>query len=93
MARMRAIENRRWIVRDTNNGVTTSIDPFGRVILSAPRHMQTSLVARYGYNDELTFYTRFGDLFAMLCGLITLAAAGNAMRLIASQSSRKRQVF
>ena len=92
MARMRAIENRRWIVRDTNNGVTTSIDPYGRVTLSAPRHMQTSLVARYGYNDELTFYTRFGDLFAMLCGLITLAAAGNAMRLVASQSSRKRQV-
>ena len=92
MARMRAIENRRWIVRDTNNGVTTSIDPYGRVTLSAPRHMQTSLVARYGYNDELTFYTRFGDLFAMLCGLITLAVAGNAMRLVASQSSRKRQV-
>ena len=92
MARMRAIENRRWIVRDTNNGVTTSIDPYGRVTLSAPRHVQTSLVARYGYNDELTFYTRFGDLFAMLCGIITLAAAGNAMRLVARQSSRKRQV-
>lgn len=92
MARMRAIENRRWIVRDTNNGVTTSIDPYGRITLSAPRHMQTSLVARYGYNDGLTFYTRFGDLFAMLCGIITLAAAGNAMRLVASQSSRKRQV-
>jgi len=92
MARMRAIENRRWIVRDTNNGVTTSIDPYGRVTLSAPRHMQTSLVARYGYNDELTFYTRFGDLFAMLCGIITLAAAGNAIRLVAGQSSRKRQV-
>jgi hypothetical protein len=28
----------------------------------------------------------------MLCGIITLAVAGNAMRLVASQSSRKRQV-
>jgi apolipoprotein N-acyltransferase len=92
MARMRAIENRRWIVRDTNNGVTTSIDPYGRITFSAPRHVQTTLVARYGYNDRLTFYTRFGDLFAVLCGIITLAAAGNAMRLVASQSSRKRQV-
>ena len=52
MARMRAIENRRWILRDTNNGVTTSIDPYGRVTVSAPRHVITSLVARYGYNDD-----------------------------------------
>ena len=38
MARMRAIENRRWILRDTNNGVTASIDPYGRVRQSIPRH-------------------------------------------------------
>jgi apolipoprotein N-acyltransferase len=38
MARMRAIENRRWILRDTNNGVTAVIDPYGRVRQSIPRH-------------------------------------------------------
>jgi len=92
MARMRAIENRRWILRDTNNGVTTSIDPYGRVTVSALRHAATSLVARYGYSDDLTFYTRYGDLFAILCGIITLAAAARAARLLASQSSHKRQV-
>ena len=27
MARMRAIENRRWLLRDTNSGVTAAIDP------------------------------------------------------------------
>ncbi len=52
MARMRAIENDRWLLRDTNNGVTTVIDPSGRVTLSAPRHMLTSLVARYGYRSH-----------------------------------------
>ncbi|HUY82302.1 MAG TPA: apolipoprotein N-acyltransferase [Acidobacteriaceae bacterium] len=74
MARMRAIENHRWILLDTNNGITTVIDPKGRVTWSAPRNTATSLVARYGYEHDLTFYTRFGDVFAWLCGIISLGA-------------------
>ena len=79
MARMRAIENHRWILRDANNGVTTSIDPHGRVTLSAPRHVLTSLVARYGYESDLTFYTRHGDLFAYGCGIIVLGVVAFAV--------------
>jgi apolipoprotein N-acyltransferase len=74
MARMRAIENRRWLVRDTNTGVTSVIDPEGRVIESAPRGVFTSLAVRYGFRDDVTFYTRHGDVFAYLCGIITLGA-------------------
>jgi apolipoprotein N-acyltransferase len=85
MARMRAIENRRWILRDTNNGVTTVIDPYGRVTFSAPRHTLTSLVARYGYRSDLTFYTRFGDVFAYLCCAVVLVALVAAMRRRAVQ--------
>lgn len=72
MARMRAIENHRWILLDTNNGITTVIDPKGRVTTSAPRNAETSLVARYRYEDDLTFYTRYGDVFAYVCGIIVL---------------------
>jgi apolipoprotein N-acyltransferase len=72
MARMRAIENHRWILLDTNNGITTAIDPKGRVTQSALRNVETSLIARYGYEDDLTFYTRHGDLFAYMCGIIVL---------------------
>jgi apolipoprotein N-acyltransferase len=67
MSRMRAIENHRWLLLDTNSGVTTAIDPRGRVTVSAPRHTLTTLVARYGYRSDLTFYTRYGDLFAWFC--------------------------
>ena len=74
MARMRAIENRRWLLRDTNNGITTIIDPYGRVTFSAQRHNLTSLVARYGYRSDLTFYTRHGDVFAWLCCIVCLGA-------------------
>jgi apolipoprotein N-acyltransferase len=81
MVRMRAVENRRWILRDADTGVTAAIDPFGRVTQSVPRHQFTSLAVRYGFNDELTFYTRFGDVFALLCGILSLAVLARGVRL------------
>jgi len=81
MARMRAIENRRWLLRATNSGVTAAVDPFGRVTQSAPRHVMTSLAVRYGYGSDVTFYTRYGDVFAKLCAIIAIAATAWALRL------------
>jgi apolipoprotein N-acyltransferase len=81
MARMRAVENRRWLLRDTDTGVTAAIDPYGRITQSAPRHEFTSLAVRYGFNDDLTFYTRFGDVFALVCGILSLAMIARALRL------------
>ncbi len=80
MARMRAIENRRWILRSTNSGVTAAVDPLGRVTQSAPRHRMTSLAVRYGYRSDVTFYSRYGDLFAKLCAIIAIAAAVEMVR-------------
>ena len=75
MARMRAIENDRWLLRDTNSGITAVIDPYGRVLQSAPRHVQTSLFVRFNYVTSETFYTRHGDLFAWLCAIIAIVLA------------------
>ena len=36
MARVRAVENRRWLLRDTNNGFTVSVDPYGRIVARLP---------------------------------------------------------
>ncbi len=80
MARMRAIENRRWILRDTNNGVTAAIDPFGRVRESIPRHKVDALPAEFGFRDDVTFYTEHGDVFAWLCALLSLGMLGWAGR-------------
>ena len=72
MARMRAIENRRWLLRDTNTGVTAAIDPYGRVRQSIPRHAVDALPAGYGFRDDLTFYTAHGDVFGWLCTILSL---------------------
>ena len=79
MARMRAIENDRWILRDTNTGITTAIDPHGRGDFLLPRHVRAAFAVRYGYRTGTTFYTRHGDWFAWLCACITAGALGIAL--------------
>jgi apolipoprotein N-acyltransferase len=73
-ARMRAVENERWLLRDTNTGVTASIDPYGRVVASLPRKRRIALSAPYSLTHVTTFYTRHGDWFAYLCAIISLGA-------------------
>jgi apolipoprotein N-acyltransferase len=88
MARMRAVENRRWILRDTNNGVTAVIDPYGRVRQSILRHTVGSLVAQYGFNSETTFYSRHGDVFAWLCAILSLGFVAFAINKRTAQQSK-----
>jgi apolipoprotein N-acyltransferase len=72
--RMRAIENERWILSAANTGLTGSIDPYGRMVVSAPRKDRTTLLAPYALTYVTTFYSRHGDWFAMLCAIISLGA-------------------
>jgi len=67
LVRMRAAENRRWIIRATNDGITAMIDPAGREITRLALYTQTSAVFRYNPETELTPYVRFGDWFAWMC--------------------------
>src|SRR5258708_7639077 len=73
-ARMRAGGNARWLLRDTNTGVTASIDPYGRVVQTVPRKVRTALAASYALSNDTTFYTRHGDWFAYGCAIISLGA-------------------
>ncbi|HYL68438.1 MAG TPA: apolipoprotein N-acyltransferase [Candidatus Limnocylindria bacterium] len=78
MSRFRAVESRRWMLRDTNNGFTVVVDPYGRIIASLPTDIRGELDAPYDFRSDLTLYARFGDWFAWLCVLTTvvlLAAA------------------
>jgi apolipoprotein N-acyltransferase len=91
MSRMRAVENRRWLLRDTNTGITTIIDPYGRLTASVPRHALTSLAARFGYRTDLTFYTVHGDLFAYLCGIISLCIIAATVRARVRRQPRRSE--
>ncbi len=91
MARMRAIENRRWLLRDTNTGVTAAIDPYGRVRQSIPRHQVDALPAEFGFRDDITFYTAHGDVFAWLCAILSMVVvAGRWEKARKLQQSRMK---
>ena len=75
IARMRAVENRRFLIRSTNDGLTAVIDPSGRVIQSIPPYQQLAAPVRYGVVNETTFYARHGDWFAWGCLIAGLACA------------------
>jgi apolipoprotein N-acyltransferase len=72
MARVRAIENRRWLLRDTNTGFTADVDPYGRIIAHLAPFTRAELDAPYAFRSDLTPYTRFGDWLAWLCVIATI---------------------
>jgi apolipoprotein N-acyltransferase len=80
MARVRAVENRRWIVRATNNGFTVSIDPYGRVYQPLPPDVRAAADLPYDFRTDTTIYTRFGDWFAWLCVLVSVILVATTFR-------------
>lgn len=64
LARMRAAENRRWVLRVTNDGYTMAIDPGGRVTDTLPPYQATAGRLNFNWIPSLTPYTRNGDWFA-----------------------------
>jgi apolipoprotein N-acyltransferase len=67
IARMRAVENRRFLIRSTNDGLSAVIDPAGKLIQSLPAFRQLAAVIHYATIHDVTFYTKYGDWFAWGC--------------------------
>ncbi|HSW49071.1 MAG TPA: apolipoprotein N-acyltransferase, partial [Bryobacteraceae bacterium] len=84
MVRMRAAENRRWILRSTNDGITVTVDPAGRIRHRLPPFERTTLDTRFSFEKEVSLYARFGDWFAVACALAGLAALAAARRKMAA---------
>ena len=74
MAVFRAVESRRFLVRAATTGNSAVIDPYGRVLASQSADTAGIVTARVSGSRVLTPYVRGGDLFAVGCVLIGLAA-------------------
>jgi apolipoprotein N-acyltransferase len=75
MVVFRAVENRLPIVRAANTGISAVIAPTGRLVQQTDLFVRTWIKERIAPADgPTTFYTRWGDLFAYGCVLVTVVA-------------------
>jgi apolipoprotein N-acyltransferase len=82
MTAVRAAENRAWVSRAANTGVSAFIDDRGRVRMQTKLFEQTLLVADLPLRAGGSFYTRHGDWLpvAASIGIAALAVAGRVRR-------------
>jgi apolipoprotein N-acyltransferase len=75
-AKLRAIENRRYIARSANTGISAFIDDKGEILQQSKWWEVASLKGKVKLNTELTFYTKHGDYIyksaVFICCLILI---------------------
>jgi apolipoprotein N-acyltransferase len=63
LAKLRAVEHRRYLVRATNSGVSGIVDAVGRVVLQSDKtFVETTLIGEARYLRSHTVYETLGDI-------------------------------
>ncbi len=78
MTTFRAVENRSAIARSANTGISGFIDPVGRIMEQSELLVEDWLVADIPMRTTTTFYTQYGDVFAVGCVLLVILGTGKA---------------
>lgn len=87
----RTVENRRPLLRATASGVTSHVDPYGRIIAARPQYSEEYLVTDVpiSHDRRLTPYARLGDWFPRGAGFFVLVVV--LTRLMKSVTRRLRE--
>ena len=89
MARVRAVEDRRWLLRATNTGYTAAVDPYGRVVAEFSSDTLGVLDVPYDFRSNRTFYTRYGDWLGWVS--LIVVAAGLVLAKIISREEKEEE--
>ncbi|MCY4060337.1 MAG: apolipoprotein N-acyltransferase [Gammaproteobacteria bacterium] len=84
IARMRALETGRYVVRATNDGVTAIVDPKGDLTASLPRHVADVLEGRVSRTAGTTPFARFG-MWAVVVPMLIVFGTELTTRFIAAR--------
>jgi len=72
IAQMRAIENKRFIARCSNSGISGFINPTGTIIKQAKPYCDTGTIEDIPAVNYITIYSSIGDIFPYLSILILI---------------------
>lgn len=67
MTAFRAIENRVYIVRAANTGISAVIKPTGEIVSATGLFERTAFREKIRFVRQTTFYSKYGDIFIYLC--------------------------
>jgi len=81
MATFRAVENRAYVARAANTGISGIIDSMGRIVLQTEIFSRQAVTGKIFLRGPETFYTRYGDVFAYVCLGWSLLLIGGAYAL------------
>jgi len=72
MAVFRSVENKVYVARAANTGISGFISPIGEIISKTDIFVEGYLRGEVYLINKKTFYTSYGDIFAWLCFFITI---------------------
>lgn len=79
IAQMRAIENKRYLARCANGGISAFISPAGEIIAQAEQYQNSGIARSIPKIKDLTFYSQIGDVVGWLA-LACVVIGGIMMR-------------
>ncbi len=71
-ARLRAIEQRKTIIRSANTGISAVISPSGKIELQTNWDEEIATNSLVSINDTITFYNKFGDFIGRIFSFVSL---------------------
>ena len=79
IATFRAVENRVFIARAANTGISGFIDPKGKIVKQGGIFTEEAMNGTIRPSKSKTFYTLYGDVFAWICSALSFLSLGYAL--------------
>jgi apolipoprotein N-acyltransferase len=79
IAAFRAVENRVFVARAANTGITGFIDPKGRIVKQGRIFTEEAMNGTIRLSNYKTFYTLYGDVFAWACSAFAILLIAYAL--------------